>query len=232
MNFEYIIALTVMLALYAAGIYLIKYIRNVRLFNVIFTCAVYIPYLLLCFIVYEDVGFYDWNFQNVLPVANVSPFMFSILPLILLMPKKIREHFYLLISLLTVGMLLSSVFGCIYNASINYRFHFHFMLDYVAHLILSLFGIYLIKSKQAKPTVKSCAISAGIILSVATLMLILNLILDTSFFGLSLRGKHNIYNNVLTDSSLLSALLYYIGLSVVLLSGVVISKIFSGRGEK
>ena len=66
------------------------------------------------------------NFQNVLPVANVSPFMFALSPLLLILPRCVRKHALLLVSLLSVGMMLSSVFGCIYNASINYAFLYFF----------------------------------------------------------------------------------------------------------
>lgn len=226
MNFEYIIALAFLCAFYAGCVYLMKYARHFQLTNVLFRFLVFIPYVCLCVIVYKDVGFYDWNFQNTLPVANVSPFMFSLMPISLFLPKKIKSHFYLLISLLTVGMFFSSVVGCIYNASINYKFHFHFMLDYMAHIFLSLFGVYLIRTKQAKLTVKNCLISGSILLGSATVMLILNLIFDTSFFGLSLRGKHNIYNNVLTDNSYVSALLYYVGVVAVLAMGFAVCKFF------
>ena len=222
----YIITLILLLVSYAAGIYFMKYARNFKLFNILFIAAVFIPYVSLLYIVYSDVGFYDWNFQNTLPVANVSPFMFSTMLLLLVWPKKIREQHFLLISLLSVGMLLSGVLSCVYNAVIDYKFHFHFVLDYFAHFVLSLFGIYLIRTRQVRFTVKSCLISAASILGVATLMLLLNLIFDTAFFGLSLNGKHNIYNNVFVESSYLSALLYYAGLCAVLVMGYLLSRAF------
>ena len=63
-------------------------------------------------------------------------------------------------------------------------------------------------------------------------MLVLNLIFDTSFFGLSLRGKHNIYNNVLTNNSYLSAALYFFGLICVLLMGLAIIRAIEGFERK
>ena len=227
MNYEYIIALAVLLAVYVGCIFLMKYMRSTRLFNLIFSALVFIPYVALAVIVYRSVGFYDWNFQNVLPVANVSPFMFTAVPVILLLPKSVRKHAYLLISLLTVGMLLSSVLGCIYNASINYKLHFHFLLDYISHFALSLFGIYLVRTKQVDFSLKGSILSGSIIVSSAALMVILNLIFDTSFFGLSLRGKHNIYNNVLVDNSYLSALLYFVGLIGIMAIGFAVCALFN-----
>jgi hypothetical protein len=229
MNYAYILTLVLLCALYAAGIYFMKYIRNFRLFNVLFGCLVYIPYLWLSCIVYNDVGFYDWNFQNTLPTANVSPFMFSSVPLLLILPPKAKKAVYLLISLLSVGMFGSAALGCIGNAAINYKFHFHFLLDYISHFALSLFGIYLIRTKQVEFHAKNCLVSASIIFGSATVMLILNLILDTAFFGLSLTGKHSIYNNVIVDNSYVSALIYYVGLLMVLLLGYGVCKMFQKK---
>ena len=227
MNFEYIIAMVGLCLFFAGGVFLMKYIPRSKMTNFVFGCLVFIPYVALCTIVYKDVGFYDWNFQNTLPVANVSPFMFALTALLLFFPKKVKKHLYLLISLLTVGMFFSSIVGCLYNASINYKFHFHFMLDYMAHIFLSLFGVYLIRSKQVIPTLKNGLISTGILLGVATVMMIINVIFDTSFFGLSLNGKHNIYNNVLTDNSYVSALLYYLGVVFVLSLGFAVCRFFA-----
>ena len=92
-------------------------------------------------------------------------------------------------------------------------------MDYTAHILLSLFGIYLVRSEQVDLTPVAALISGSVIFGSALLMLILNLIFDTSFFGLSLSGKHNIYNVVLTDNSYISVSLYFIGLSGVLALG-------------
>ena len=225
-NMGYIIALLVMCALYVLFIFLMKYMKNVNLTNALLIGAVFIPYLMVSITVYRDVGFFDWNFQNTLPVANVSPFMFTLTPIAFLLPKTVKKHFMLLISLLSVGMLLSGVFGCIYNAARHYKFHIHFIYDYIAHFALSLLGVYLVKSKQVTVSRRSTLISSSIIVGAATVMLILNVIFDTAFFGLSLNGKHNIYNNVLVEDSYLSALIYYVGLCLVLLLGFAYSKLF------
>ena len=225
----YIITMIALLAFYACVVVNMERLKNTRAFNFIFSSIVFVCYLYVVVRTYYSVGFYDWNFQNTLPVANVSPFMFTLVGIIYLFPKGIRKHIYLLISLLSVGMLLSSVLGCIYNASINYRFHLHFLADYLAHVMLSLWGVYLIKSRQVELTKRNGAISSCIIIGVALGMLILNAIFDTSFFGLSLNGKHNIYNNVLTDNSYISATLYFFGLTVVLAIGYMYSYLMSKK---
>ena len=218
----------------AAGCFVAFYIfwiRNMgrigchRLVNIIASLSVYLMYLSLMYVVYSDVGFNDWNFQNTLPVANVSPFMFTSMLYLLFLPKKLRKSVFLLISLLSVGMLASMVVNCVSNALIHYKFHPHFLLDYIAHVNLSLFGVYLVRSGQVELTKKACTVSGGMIYSVAFTMLILNLIFDTSFFGLSLRGKHRIYNAVVSNESIISALVYFAGVFAVLLLGYLYGKL-------
>lgn len=225
----YILALIALLVAYISVIFAMKYMKNTKLFNGLFVCIVAVCYLLVMLTVYLDVGFADWNFQNTLPTANVSPLMFCLTIFVLFLPKKARRYCLLLVSLLSVGMLASTIFGCIYNASIGYKFHFHFLLDYIAHVALSLWGIYLVKTNQVKVENKSCIVSMCMIFAYATLMLILNVIFDTAFFGLSLNGKHNIYNMVITSNSYLSALLYYAGLFVVLIAGMFLQKYMSKK---
>ena len=223
----YIVAAGCFVAFYILWVKNMGRIGCHRLVNMIASLSVYLRYLSLVYVVYSDVGFYDWNFQNTLPMANVSPFMFSVMPLTWILPKGAKKYLYLLISLLSVGMLFSAISSSLYNAIIGYKFHWHFMLDYVAHLILSAWGIYLVKSGQVTLCKRDCLISGSLIVGVAFVMMMLNVMLDTAFFGLSLNGKHNIYNNVIVDSSALSALIYFVGLVVVLLLGYGFNKILS-----
>lgn len=223
----YIVAAGCFVAFYILWVKNMGRIGCHRIVNMIASLSVYLMYLSLVYVVYSDVGFYDWNFQNTLPMANVSPFMFSVMPLTWILPKGARKYLYLLISLLSVGMLFSAISSSLYNAIIGYKFHWHFMLDYVAHLILSAWGIYLVKSGQVILCKRDCLISGSLIVGVAFVMMMLNVTLDTAFFGLSLSGKHNIYNNVIVDSSALSALIYFVGLVVVLLLGYGFNKILS-----
>ena len=133
----------------------------------------------------------------------------------------------MLIALLSVGMFLSPSIALIRNGAIGYRFLPHFLLDYLAHYVLSLWGVYIIYSKQVELKVKDSLIAGSIIVVVALIMMIVNVLFDTSFFGLSLNGKHNIYLTVLTDNSLLSALMYFSGLVVVMILGFFCQKLLA-----
>ena len=218
----YILSMFIMMILYVVCIFCMKIMKNTKLWNLIFFLSTYLSYISLVLIIYFQVGFNDWNFQNTLPTANVSPFMFSTLPLLYLLPKSLKKYHMMLISLLSVGMLLATIVNCVYFSSINYAFHYHFLFDYISHLSLSLMGIYFIKSNQLSPNKKELFLSSIIIIIVAFTMMFFNIVFDTAFFGLSLSGKHNIYNNVIVSNSYLSAVIYFIGLFFVLLAGYIL----------
>ena len=228
----YILILCVLIVCSATILFLMPKFTNKKITNFIFFIITYLSYISLACIVYADVGFNDWNFQNVLPTANISPFMFFITPIYFILPKKAKQHFLLLISLLCVGMFISPCLSCIYFHSISYNFHFHFILDYIAHFSLFLWGIYIIRSQQIEINIKNTLVSAFCIISVAIIMLILNVIFDASFFGLSLNGKHSIYNQVLVSNSYLSALIYFAGLDIVLLLGHIFTRAVNKLSKK
>ena len=220
--------MTIMTIICAIITYLMKYfLEYTKLVNTIFIISVFVCYLVVVISVYSSVGFDDWNFQNTLPTANVSPFMFSTVVVLLFLPKTIKKYYLLLISLLSVGMFLSPTFNCIYNYQRDYRFIPTFLFDYLAHYLLFLFGIYIIRSHQVDLNIKNAIYGGLIVVCYAVLMMILNVIFDTSFFGLSLNGKHNIYNNVLVSNSYLSALLYFTGLIGVMALGYLFMLLFN-----
>ena len=220
----YILTLLLLCGAYGGCIAYMKHMRRHGRWNLLFMALVYLPYVGLVWYVYRDAGADDWNFLNTLPTANVSPFMFSLMPLLLILPGKIKKRIHTLIAMLSVGMLLSGALGCVYYAAIHYRFHPHFLLDFGAHFALSAFGVYLSKSGQVEWKLKNCLASTAWIYGVALGMLVLNSIFDRAFFGLSLNGKHNIYNMVLVENGYLSALIYFAGLGAVLLLGALYCK--------
>ena len=224
-----ILLLCLLILISALIILFMKKFTNVKLTNLIFCITTFVLYATFVLVVGLQVGIHDWNFLNTLPVANVSPFMFGIAPLYFILPKKVKKYYLTLISLLSLGLVL----GTSYNM-ITYTFRIHFALDYVAHFTLALWGVYLVKSNQVSLKPKQCVIGGSIIVAVALIMVLVNVIFDTSFFGLSLNGKHNIYGQVLVSSSYVSALIYFSGLLFILVAGYFAQKLLnlSKKDEK
>ena len=230
---KYLIVFAVLLAIYIVGVILTRYLaKHKNLVNVIFAVLIFASYFYVVRYMYFDVGVDDWNFKNTLPTANVSPFMFCLTPLILIMPKAIRKYCMTLVALLSLGMVVAGLGGALGFMARDYKFHWHITMDCLAHVLISLWGVYLVKSGQVEWTPKKALRGGAIIVCVAVIMLVLNLILDKAFFGLSLYGKHNIYNNVLFESGIVSALAYFSGLCFVLLAGYFYQKILNLRKER
>ena len=224
----YLISLFILVILYVLSIIKMKHSKDKTL--KILSCLPLVVFTIQLFVIVYwlvKVGPNDWNFKNVLPIANVSPFMFTIVILVMFLPTKSRKYFNTLISLLSFAMLIASSINLLFNSLRNYNFYFIFLLDSINHVLFSLYGIYLYKTNQIFKDLKNNLISGSLIVVVAICMLIINVIFDTSFFGLSLLGKHNIYNVVISENSIVSVLVYFVGLIIALFTGFVYQRIIS-----
>ena len=221
----YYISIPITVVLYVLGLFLLKHFNNKTITNIVFCVLIVLFYLAGVIRSYIVNGLYDWNFTNTLPTANVSPFMFITCPLALVLPKKWREYYKGLISLLAVGMLLSPLLSMIFNGIRNYTFHYFFCFEYLAHILLSLWGCYFVVSKQIELLLKKAVISGSIIVSIAFTMFILNCIFKTSFFGLAITDSYNIYHMKVVSNPYLSAVIYFIGLVGVMVIGYLYQKL-------
>ena len=225
----YLVSFFILTILYVFGIFLIKYINKNRMINMLIPVMIFSLYLVCLVYLFFKVGVHDWNFKNVLPTANISPFMFSLIVLIPMLPNHIKKHLNTLVSSLALGMFVAGSLTLLFNAWRDYNFYWNFFLDSFIHILFSLYGIYLYKTEQVFYEKKKQVLSSSIIVCVAVIMLILNLIFETSFFGLSLYGNHNIYNIVVCKNSILSAVIYFFGLICVLFFGLIYQKIIYQR---
>lgn len=230
---KYLIVFAVLLAIYIVGVLLAKYLAKYKnVVNVLFVIAIFMSYLYIVRYMYYDVGPDDWNFRNTMPTANVSPFMFCLTPFILIMPKTIRKYLMTLVVLLSLGMVVAGLGGALGFVARNYKFHWHITMDCLAHVLISLWGVYLLKSGQVELTPKKAIRAGAIIVSVALIMLVLNLIYHKAFFGLSLYGEHNIYNVRFFESGVVSTIAYFLGLCFVLCTGYFYQKILNYRKKR
>ncbi len=187
--------------------------------NLVFVWGIFSLYLLTFFILLFTHETDAKLFQNALPIANISPFVFFTLPLALLPPFK--KVLFPLITFLSVGMIFSIEISNIRFIESNTSYNFALTLDGLAHVGYTLFGIYLVVSHQVRLNLRSFLLGGVSILSVVAAILVLNYILHTSFFGLNLYGEHSIYELVICSSSILSATIYILGLIFFLILGYV-----------
>ena len=225
----YAITLGIMMAMYPLGIWATGKIKRQRLFTMLFPFITLLLYGACVLKIGLNAGIHDWNFHNALPTANVSPFTYCLTAVIFLFPKNVRGYLYGLVAMLSLGLLGAGMINCIFNIARHYKFHWEMGLDSLLHGAISLFGVYLVRSGQTNLRMKNCLISGAILYGVALVMMILNVILHTSFFGLSIYGEHNIYNVVVCENGYLSAVLYFVGLGVVLTLGTFFQKLINAK---
>ncbi|MGI6377926.1 MAG: hypothetical protein ACOX0I_02530 [Bacilli bacterium] len=173
-----------------------------------------------------------WNLKNMLPTANISPFMFIMVFIVLFLPKAIKKHFYLLMSMLSFGMIVAGIIECIiYSSKPNYYYLFC-SINWINHFTMAFFGIYLLLTKRIELTVRNCIKASMIIYATVAIMMILNIIFGTSFFGLAFNGEHHIYRHIIIPNPYLSALVYVIGLTCFLIIGYWFLKFIKRIDEK
>ena len=76
-----------------AVLFLRTKINQNKLLDILFPVSIFLIYLFYLTRIFLDVGFSDWNFQNALPTANVSPFMFSTVLIICILTSDIKKIF-------------------------------------------------------------------------------------------------------------------------------------------
>lgn len=224
-----IIDLSFTILIYTIGIiHLFKYYKKLdtKLSNIIFSFIIFIPYIVLLYFAYKMSKQYNINaFVYSLPISNISPLMFTLTIVALIDIKILKKSIYNLYAYLIIGMGLAALLSDIGSLVQGIPYNIYRTMDSISHVSMSLFGIYLVLSNQIEINKKSFIKAVITIYSIVLTIIIINLIFDTSFFGLSLRGKHNIYQLVLTSNSFISLLIYITGLFGVLIVSYFIQKL-------
>ena len=93
MSFLYLVTIGLLILLFIGMLPLMNRFKNIKITNIVFVSVIFACYLIMVILGYIHNGLYDWNFHILLPTANVSPFMFFVTPLYLILPKDIRKYF-------------------------------------------------------------------------------------------------------------------------------------------
>lgn len=112
---------------------------NKYIANLVFVTIIIGFYLYVFIEKLTSVGPDDWNFQNVLPLANMSPFLFTTSILFLIPSKKLKEIIGPVFCLLIVGMYFSPIGTCVFNILRHYTFHFFNLADAISHITIVIF---------------------------------------------------------------------------------------------
>ena len=191
---------------------------NVRLCNIIFILADLVAYFCWTFAAYQK----NWLSGGWLTLDNISPMTFTVILLIPFMNEHVKDYALSAIAFLSVGMFFAMIISPEHDYIFNFNTEasFIYATEAVCHLICSLFGIYLVLTKQVKADFKHWLKSVVFVLSIVTLGVILNYIFHRTYFGMDPYGSPAIYMIDIFGSFLATIIAYYLGVVTVLTVGM------------
>lgn len=184
-----------------------------------------------CFILLDIVFFFCWNWAGYqvgwldsgwLTFGNISPFMFTLMPLTVFMNDKVKEYAFSAFAGLNVGMF----FAMLVSPEHAYLFNFDteasflYTAEAACHMLCSLYGVYLVLSGQVKADFRHWVKSIVFMYSVITYGVLLNAVFRTNNFGMNPYGNYSIYMFDFFGSFAGTLLAYYLCVAVVLTVGM------------
>ena len=191
---------------------------NVKVCNVIFIVADLIAYSCWNFASYQK----GWLRDGWMTLGNISPLMFTMILLTPFMNEKVRDYAYSAIAALNVGMFLAMLISPEHDYIFNFNTEASFVYtsEALAHMVCSLYGIYLVLSHQVRADFKHWIKSIIFTLSIITFGVVLNFIYHKRFFGMDPYGNASIYMIDIFGSFEATLVAYYFGVVLVLTVGM------------
>ena len=186
--------------------------------NLIFIAADVVFFFLWTY-AYYLIGWLDRGF---ITLDNISPLMFTVMPLTYIVKDRIKDAAFSAIAFLNAGMFIAMLFSPEFAYLFSYRDEasFVYTCEALCHATCSLFGIYLILTRQVKITFKNWLRSIVFMLSVITFGVILNVVFHRSYFGMDPYNGASIYMFDLFGSFPATLCAYYFGVVAVLTIGL------------
>ena len=209
-NYFHILLLTISIGIYVVLLCNLKRFRHIKLMNFIFvfiSFSCYITFVMLAMVEYHEV-FDLSNRPDVLPPAKPSTLILFTCPIYLLLRGKAREWYFSFVSILSLAMIFAIFPVCIFSFLDGYSVLYFSILNVAPHVAFSLWGVYLVQTKQVEVNFKNAIIGGGILLFTLMTMLVLNKFLNTDFYGLATDDRFNIYDVKVVDNPHLSAFLF------------------------
>lgn len=214
------IMLGVGVACYFISLFFLCFYRdklNVRFFNGLFIVLDMILFLLWNIACAER----GWLADGFMTLENISPFIFTVIPLTVFMNAKTKEYAYSAIAFLHLGLFLATIISPEYEVIFAYKTEatFTYATEAMCHILSALFGVYLMLTNQVKTDFSHWIKSIVFMLGWITFGLSLNLLLDTRCFNLNPQ-RYSIYMLDIFGTFEATVLAYYLGVTLVLTLGM------------
>lgn len=189
------------------------------------------------FIIVDIIFFFFWNYaayqrgwleDGFMTLENISPFIMTLIPLTVFMSERVRSYCNSAIAFLWLGMFLALLI----SPQHAYIFSYHidaspmYTAEAACHLIASLYGAYLIITKQVVCDAKHWRRSLICMYSVIGFGVILNYLFHLRNFGMDPYGDYTIYMIDIFGSFEATFAGYLLGVLVVLTLGMQLGYLF------
>ncbi len=189
------------------------------------------------FVITDIIFFFCWNYsyfqrgwldEKFMTLDNISPMIFTMVGLLYFMSDGVREHCLSAIAFLSFGMFCAMLISPEQAYLFNFTQEATFMYTSEAfcHMHASLFGLYLVVTRQIKVDFEHWIKSIVFMYSVITFGVILNYVFHRSFFGMNPYGSYGIYFLDIFGSFGATLIAYYLGVLAVLTIGWQIGRMF------
>ena len=232
-----IIQCIVSVLVFSGGVILLLFLHrkvsDTRTVNYVLSGAALLFYILL---IVFDGQYHHWDTETILdvnPLSKMSPFIFATVFFVNFMPKTIKKYYYTILSSLILAMAGVGMFSSLANGLMNDMNYFVVWMyfDSFSHIAIALFGIWLVLTGQTALDRKTLFKCLAILYSFLLLLIIVNLIFKTNFFGFSVYGEHNIYGIVI-NPWIVSFIAYFAGLTVIVVADWFLSKAIASKSSQ
>lgn len=160
-------------------------------------------------------------------IGNISPLTCVVVALTPALSEKMREHAYSAIAFLNFG-----IFVAMYISPEHaYLFRFYeaatptYTAEALSHMICSLFGVYLVLTRQVKADFDAWIKAIKFLYIIITSGVVFNAIFHQRLFGMDPYGDYSIYMIDIFGSFSATLVAYYVGVLLVLTLGLQVAKL-------
>ncbi len=160
--------------------------------NTLFVCACAIFFFLWNYAMYEHRG---GNTNGFMILENISPYICAVIIATPFLNKRIKDFAYCGIAFLGFGMFVALFI----SPEVEYLFNYHqdakfiHISEAICHLIMALYGFYLILSDRVQLELKNYGKALAFIYSSIGFGVFLNWCFHLSNFGMNMYGNYSIY---------------------------------------
>ena len=183
------------------------------------------------FIVLDVIFYFIWNLgmyeslwlEDIYDtLKNISPMIFTVIPLTLFMNEKTKSYAYSAIAYLWVGMFVALFLSPQnhYVSSADNSASLVYTGEALCHMLASLFGIYLILTKQVKLGISSWGKALVFLYVIIWWGVLLNEVFHLKNFGMDPYGDYSIYFIDIFGSFAATLAAYVVGVLLVVTIGM------------